>query len=230
MDARQSAPKSLQSLRSILVIVALQLAEPFLDTRSMARLDARRGTPRKRTLSEANGYHNTGSALKEPGLSIGEGVLADILLKKELLFLAVGNVVSSFASGTFRLPRLEQAWCDAAYWFHTALAESIDTIAIAQLETALEVLLCAENGRGSEQRLLAILSTFFGLQPDDPVAPDSALSAQQFARKVVRDRSRILHGTWSTLKRARHRSCRHGRLRNHDAPDSGDRARGVRAL
>ena len=29
--------------------------------------------------------------------------------------------------------------------------------------------------------------------------PGALLSARQFARNVIRDRSRILHGTWSTL-------------------------------
>ena len=122
-----------------------------------------------------------------------------ILQKAAPIFTAVGNVVHSFASGSFRLPVLEQAWCDAAYWLHQALAESIDTIAIAKLETALEVLLRAESSRGSEQRMLEILSAFFDLGPDDPIAPRSLLSARQFARNIVRDRSRILHGTWSTL-------------------------------
>jgi hypothetical protein len=182
-----------------LVIVALQLAAPYLDTRTMARLDARRGTSEKRTLSEANGYHSAGWTRKEPGLAIGRGTLPDILQKAAPIFIAVGNVVRSFASGSFRLPVLERAWCDAAYWLHEALAESIDTIAIAKLETALEVLLRTENSRGSAQRMLEVLSVFFELGPDDPVAPGASLSARQFARNVVRDRSRILHGTWSTL-------------------------------
>lgn len=85
------------------------------------------------------------------------------------------------------------------YWLHQALAEPIGTIAIAKLETALEVLLHTESSRGSQRRMLQILSVFFDLGPDDPIAPRATLSAQQFARNVVRDRSRILHGTWSTL-------------------------------
>ena len=182
-----------------LVIVALQLAAPYLGTRNMTRLDARRGTSQKRTLSEADGYHNAGWTRKEPGLAIGAGTLPDILQKAASIFTAVGNVVRSFASGSFRLPVLERAWCDAAYWLHQALAESIDTIAIAKLETALEVLLHTESSKGSQQRMLEILSAFFDLGPDDPIAPGATLSAWQFARNVVRDRSRILHGTWSTL-------------------------------
>lgn len=182
-----------------LAIVALQLAAPYYGTRTMVRLDARRGTSQKRTFSEAAGCHSAGWARKEPGTPIGQGTLPDILRKASLIFSAVGNVVTSFTSGSFRLPTLERAWCDAAYWFHQALAESIDAVAVAKLETALEILLRAESSRGSEQRILEILKAFFDLGAEDPIASGSMLSAQQFARNVVRDRSRILHGTWSTL-------------------------------
>lgn len=101
-----------------LAIVALQLAEPLLDTRTMCRLDARRGAAQKRTLSEAHGYYDPGFTKMEPGLCIGTGTLADILQKKEPLITAVGSCVRSFATGCFRFPNLERAWCDAAYWLH----------------------------------------------------------------------------------------------------------------
>lgn len=195
----QKRAEEIAELAVDLAIVGLQLAAPYLDTRTMARLDARRGTSQKRTLSEADGCHNAGWTRKEPGMAIGQGTLPDILQKAAPIFVAVGNVVRSFAAGSFRLPALERAWCDAAYWFHQALAESIDTIAIAKLETALEVLLRAESSKGSERRMFEILIAFFGLGPDDPITPGSPLTARQFARNVVRDRSRILHGTWSTL-------------------------------
>jgi hypothetical protein len=182
-----------------LAIVALQLAAPYLDTRSMCRLDSRRGSAQKHVISEANGYYNGSWSRKEPGISIGTGTLADILQKTKPLVTAVGNVVRSFTSGTYRLPTLERAWCDAAYWLHEALAEPIDSIAIAKLETALEVLLRSESSKGSTARVLAIMQSFFSLQPDDPIAPGSTLTAKQFGANLVRDRSRILHGTWSTL-------------------------------
>jgi hypothetical protein len=79
------------------------------------------------------------------------------------------------------------------------IAEPIDSIAVGKLETALEVLLRSESSNGSTTRVLAILQCFFSLQPGDPVAPGSTLTAKQFAANLVRDRSRILHGTWSTL-------------------------------
>ena len=182
-----------------LAIVALQLAAPHLGTRTMTRLDTRRGTSEKRTLSEACGYHNAGWTRKEPGMAIGQGTLPYILTRSASIFTAVGNVVRSFASGSFRLSALERAWCDAAYWLHQGLGESIDTVAIAKFETSLEVLLRTESSTGSERRMLQILSTFFGLEPADLVTSGSPLTARQFARNVVRDRSRILHGTWSTL-------------------------------
>ncbi|HZZ61224.1 MAG TPA: hypothetical protein VFE63_08630 [Roseiarcus sp.] len=204
-----------------LVIVALQLAAPYLDTRTMVRLDARRGTSQKRTLSEADSYHSAGWTRKEPGMTIGRGTLPDILQKAAPIFTAVGNVVRSFASGSFRLPALERAWCDAAYWLHRALGESIDSIAIAKLETALEVLLGSESSSGSQQRMLDILSGFFDLGPDDPIAPGSLLNARQFARNIVRDRSRILHGTWSTLNARGIDRSGHGGLRSHSPPGGG---------
>ncbi len=183
-----------------LVIVGLQLAAPYLDTRTMSRLDARRGTSQKRAMSEAGGFYSTGWTRREPGLAIGHGTLPDILEKAAPVFVAVGNVVRSFATGSYRLPTLERAWCDAAYWFHQALAESIDTIAIANLETALEVLVRAESSRGSERRMVEILSAFFGLGPDDQITPGSLLTTRQFARNIVRDRSRIVSGQLTRLE------------------------------
>ncbi|MCP2221699.1 hypothetical protein [Bradyrhizobium elkanii] len=183
-----------------LAIVALQLSAPSLGTNTMGRLDTRRGTSEKRTVAETDGFYNTGWSSKLPGLSIGHGTLEAILQKAAPVFTAVGNIVQSFTSGSFRLPALERAWCDAAYWLHQALVESLDTIATAKLETALEVLVGSESTKGSERRILQIVTAFFGLEADEPILQGSRLTAQQFARRIVRDRSRILHGTWSTLR------------------------------
>lgn len=112
---------------------------------------------------------------------------------------AVGNCVRSFATGAFRLPKLEQAWCDAAYWLHQGLAEPLDSIAVAKLETAIEVLLHAESSSGSEKRIITALETYYGLKPGDPITLESQTTAKQFAKGFVRDRFRVLHRTWSTL-------------------------------
>jgi hypothetical protein len=192
--------EELGTLAIDLAIVALQLAIPqAFGTRTMSRLDARRGAAEKRTLSEADGYYNGGWTRMEPGLSIGTGTLADFLQRTEPLITAVGSCVRSFATGCFRLPNLERAWCDAAYWLHEALAEPLDSIAVTKLETALEVLLRAESTRGSQTRMLKVLDTFYGLQPDDPLTNSTITTAKQFARRVISDRSKLLHGTSSTL-------------------------------
>jgi hypothetical protein len=183
-----------------LAIVALQLTAPLeFDTRTMSRLDARRGAAEKRSLSEACGYYNAGWTRTEPGLAIGAGTLADILQKTEPLITAVGSCVRSFATGCYRLPNLERAWCDAAYWLHEALAEPLDSIAVAKFETGMEVLVRAESSRQSQARMLTILETFYGLKPEDPLFVNAITTAKQFARSVVGGRSQILHGTWSTL-------------------------------
>lgn len=182
-----------------LAIVALHLAAPAFGTRDMCRLEARRGFDHKRSLVEQDGHFAGGWTRQEPGISIGAGTLADILRKTEPLIGAVGHVVQSFASGDFRRPNLERAWCDAAYWMHEALIGSIDSIAITKLETALEVLLRAESASGSKQRVLAVLWYFFDLKPDDFIREGSTVTARQFATNVVDERSRILHGTRSTL-------------------------------
>lgn len=198
-DCESKRAQEVAELAVDFAIVSLRLAAPNLDTRSMTRLDARRGPPQKRTLSEAEGIYYASWTRLEPGMVLGSGTLPFVLVKAAPIFTAVGNAVSSFASGVFRLPKLEGAWCDAAYWLHEALVETIDAIAIAKLETALEVLVCAGNSAGSERRITQILRAFFSLKPEDPIYAGSLLTARKFAANLVRDRSRILHGTWSTL-------------------------------
>lgn len=189
-----------------LAIVALQLAAPGSQTSTMSRLDSRRGAAEKRIISEADGHYNWSWTRTEAGITIGPGYLAHILKVAQPVVSAVGNTVRGFTSGRFQLPALQTAWCDAAYWLHQALVEAVDSIAVTKLETALEVLLQGEKTSGSEWRLLQVLDSFYGLAPDDPIRPGSTLTAKRFAKNQVNDRSRILHGTWSTLNRPLGRS------------------------
>jgi hypothetical protein len=182
-----------------LAIVALQVGAPYIGTKNMSRLAARRGTGMKLTLSVSDGRYASGRANIEPGLSIGQGYLGKIVGDTGPLITAVGNCVRSFATGIFRLPKLGQAWCDSAYWLHQGLGEPLDSIAVAKLETSIEVLLGAGSASGSEKRILTALDTFYALKANDPITPNTQATAKQFAHGFVRDRSRILHGTWSTL-------------------------------
>jgi hypothetical protein len=181
-------------------IVAFQLAQPYLDTRNMSRLAARRGLGTKQTLSvAADGEPSGGFSVLDAGLAIGQGYLGQIVRESAPLIASVGNRVRAFTTGSFRLPKLEQAWCDAAYWLHEGLAELMDSIAVTKLETAIEVLLRAESASGSESRILSAMDTFYALKPEDPITPNSSVTTKAFAKGFVRDRSRVLHGTLSTL-------------------------------
>ncbi len=199
-DCDRERGQEVADLATDLALVALQLAAPYMGTKNISRLATRRGPGMKVTVSVSDaGRDSGGLSNTEPGLSIGNGYLGQIVRETAPLTAAVGNCVRSFTTGTFRLPKLEQAWCDAAYWLHQGLAEPLDSIAVAKLETAIEVLLSAESTSGSEKRIVTALETFYGLKPDDPITLNSQTTAKQFAKGFVRDRSRVLHGTWSTL-------------------------------
>lgn len=158
-DERRS--EEIGALAVDLAITGLQLAFPlFWETRRMSRLDTRRGEALAQSISLADGVYHVSVSNRDAGRSIGHGTLADALKKSAPLIEAVGRCVTSFAIGQFRLPTLEQGWCDAAFWLHEALAEKSDAIAFAKLETALEVLTRAENRSGSEARIELILSAF----------------------------------------------------------------------
>ncbi len=182
-----------------IAIVALQLATPHKGTKRMSRLDTRRGPGYQPKLLLSDGEYSGTWSTEEPGIELLDGTLRKVIRETAPLIEAAGNRVRSFTTGSFRLPNLEQAWCDAAYWLHQGLAETIDSIAVVKLETAIEVLLHAESVSGSESRILTALETFFGQKAHEPIGPSTQITAKEFARGFVRDRSRVLHGTWPTL-------------------------------
>ncbi|WP_128931680.1 hypothetical protein [Bradyrhizobium zhanjiangense] len=63
----QRRAEEIAELAVDLAIVVPQLSAPLFDTSSMARLDARRGTFEKRTVSEAGGYHSADGRAKSSG-------------------------------------------------------------------------------------------------------------------------------------------------------------------
>jgi hypothetical protein len=184
------------ALAADLALAGLQLILPlFYYTREMGRLDTRRGEAHTHSISLSDGTYYSRSTVRDARLLIGAGTLADALARSTQWVDAIGSCVTSFVTGKFRLPNLELAWCDAAYWLHEALAEPRDAIAYAKLETALEVLARAESTSGSQTRIELILDAFYSLSPTDKLTPESKMTARQFAKEIVRDRSRILHGT-----------------------------------
>jgi hypothetical protein len=144
-DCDDDKAQEVGALAVDLAIVAFQLAAPNQGTRNMSRLATRRGTPEKLSLTLSGGHYSGGWSRVEAGLSIGQGLLADIVGTMAHLVTAVGNCIRSFAEDSYRLPNLERAWCDGAYWLHQGLVEPLDTIAVAKLETAIEVLFRSES-------------------------------------------------------------------------------------
>jgi hypothetical protein len=184
-----------------LALAMLQLALPTSwNTRNISRLDARRGGADSQTFSRTATTESGSHSSHDAGVTIGEGTMQKILQDFSKLANAVGICVTAFASGRFHLPNLQRSFCDAAYWFHEALAEKIDSIAIVKLETSLEVLLRSQSSKGSQARIRSVLEAFYGLASKGPVVPGSTQTADDFAKSIVGDRSQFLHGTLSTLQ------------------------------
>ena len=118
------------------------------------------------------------------------------ILDTQYMLDSFGRRMATFLGAQSTICALEQAWCDAAYWFHQGLSEPLDTIAVAKLETAMESLFVAENTRGSEHRISRALQAILGHTETSAQRADGTM----FARRVVEARSRFLHGTRSTTR------------------------------
>jgi hypothetical protein len=182
-----------------IALAALQLCIPEDGAQHMARMTGRSMPVFSQAVSRSDGQLSTGTTNSEPGRAFGPGFLDQRLAQAKPVLDSIGSRVAAFICGNGRLSELEQAWPDAAYWFHEGLAEPLDTIAVPKLETAIEILLRSESTKGSKARVVKAIQAFYGKKPHDFINPDSQTTVEQFAQGFVRDRSRILHGTWSTL-------------------------------
>jgi hypothetical protein len=135
----------LEELAVGIVLVGIQLVVPLHHSQHMARMTARTIPRYRQAVSRSNGAVSVGGANQQPGLSMGEGTLEHFLANGNRLLQAVGPRITSFLARGGNLASLEQAWADAAYWFHEGLAEPLDTIGVPKLETAIEVLLRSES-------------------------------------------------------------------------------------
>jgi hypothetical protein len=191
--------RELADLAVDLALVGVQLAMQTDDSKYVARLSARTVPRYRASLSRSAGATAGGLQKQIPGVTFGDGVLELVLTQRKDILQSVGSRIATFIHPTAGFRVLETAWADAAYWFHEGLAEPLDTIAVTKLETCIEVMLRAEKTGGSERRVREAFEAFYGLKPDELVTPKSQITVKQLAKDFVRDRSRILHGTWSTL-------------------------------
>lgn len=164
--------------------------------RFMSRTTGRANPPYRGTIAVSNHEISANLQNLEAGRLLLSDTLESILDSGEELIGSFGTRVSAFLRGGSDVQALEQAWCDGAYWFHEGLAEPMDTVAVAKLETALENLFSAGSSNQSRQRIrqaLEIMASRESERDDQPERVD-------FAARVVKARSRVLHGTWSTTR------------------------------
>lgn len=126
-------------------------------------------------------------------------VLEDLLRQVSPDIRHMGRIICRYRDQSSSLPKLEQGWCDALFWFHEGLSEPLDSVAIAKMETAVENLFSAESTKGSRKRLKQGFKSLFGVDGSSLVDTILPVTVDEFVEAVVTARSRILHGTWSTL-------------------------------
>lgn len=182
-------------------LAVIQLVSPGDDMRSISRATARAAPVWRVDVSRVeNGGFSTGSRNQVPALARSHELIERHIKQAEPAFQSMGQRLSAFLDATSPVPDLDEAWCNAAYWYHEALAETLDTVAVAKLETAIEVLFRAENMSRSMRRLLESFDVFFGLSRSEPIVPNGTVTVEQFAEAIITARSRVLHGTWPTLQ------------------------------
>lgn len=183
-----------------IALAVIQLVLPDFDLRGLARATGRFGPVWRADLWKGiDGGLRQVTSNREPARAITPELFAHGLAQMQPLLNSMGRRLSSYLDATSSLPNLDEAWCNAAYWYHEALAETLDTVAVAKLETAIEVLFRAESMSGSKRRLLDSFDAIFGLKEHDPITPNSSVTAGQLTVSITTARSRVLHGTWPTL-------------------------------
>ena len=168
--------------------------------RGLARATGRAAPIWRADLSKLEGAgFSVSSGNRLPALARSPELIVLHLASAKPLLESMGRRLTAYLAATSPLPDLDEAWCNSAYWYHEALAESLDTVAVAKLETAIEVLFRAESMSGSKQRLLESFDAMFGLEGSDFVNPPSTVTVEQLVVAITTARSRVLHGTWPTL-------------------------------
>ena len=180
-------------------LTAIQMIIPVSYSRHMARITGRTMPPWIGSVRKTNGLARFSIKVCHPGHGITGDVFDQIILPEQGLFESVGRRINAYINGTETMPKLNQSWSDAAYWLHEGLAEPLDAVSIATLETSIEVLLSAESSKNSAQRLRDAFRSFYGLSKDQPIISGTLRTVDQFIKSIVGARSRVLHGTMSTL-------------------------------
>jgi len=195
-----------------LAFAALQAFAPLWMFDGISRLYARRHPVKKITVIQANGSFSTSSSNLHPSLSVGPSLLEDLLAQGAKLVTSSGKRIEKYLNGEKDLPLLETAWCDSAYWFHQALAEPMDALAVTKLVASYEILFRATSSSKINTLSPKIVKTFFNLKMDQELFQNPSIKAQAFVDDVIENRSRVLHGDWSTLTMGHRDNRQHATL------------------
>lgn len=192
--------RELADLAVDLALSGLQLVIPLSESRNFSRMSGRCWSVLRSDLVFSRSGLSGGGWNRSPGLTLGSDIFQLAISRASRLLGSVGDRINVFLGNQeSTLPKLEQAWCDAAYWMHEGFAEAIGAITIAKLETSLEVLMSAGSTKMNRARLRMALKVFNGRDPDQSLFLDSATTVDAFVEEVVATRSRVLHGTLPTL-------------------------------
>ncbi|WP_454762318.1 hypothetical protein [Caulobacter segnis] len=186
-------------LAASIAISALKLALPYDELRNMSRASEKAAPIWGANAWTISALPGGGTFNHQPGRTMSGTYISFALSKGAAVLASAGRRLESYVSGQRPLPRLNESWCSAAFWFHEALLEPVEAVAVAQLETAIEVLLSPGSSALSTQRLLSAFDAFLDMRPNDPLAPGSTVDVKSFVASIVTARSRVLHGTWSSL-------------------------------
>ena len=115
------------------------------------------------------------------------------------LLKSCGARIQAFLSVDEALDGMSHAWCDAAYWYFEAASDELDTVALAKLEACLENLTSSTKGHKSNSRLRGLVQRVLGVPLARPLSDNAPLTYGGFVEELVEARSRVLHGTASTL-------------------------------
>jgi hypothetical protein len=187
-------------LAADVALAIIQLVSPGADMRALARATGRAAPVWRADISKtAQGQVSSGTSNQMPALARSPDMIARHIAEVQPAFDSMGRRLEAYLTAASPLPELNSAWYNAAYWYHEALAETLDTVAVAKLETAIEVLFRAESSTGSKRRLLESFDAIFGLGPNDHLDPAKTVTVQQIVLAITTARSCVLHGTWPTL-------------------------------
>ena len=177
----------------------LKLVIPPNVGRLMARITARTMPAFRGSFAVTDAAVEPGVANLQPGYGLPAESFEGYVGSASAEIEEMGRLIDTYLSQDKGLPELEQAWCNAAYWFHEGMLEPLDTVAMVKLETAIENLFSAASAAGSKRRLREALKSMFGIEEAQTVAPSSDLTYKKLVDDIVTVRSRVLHGTWPTL-------------------------------